>query len=63
MKVNVNWALCDSNGVCSAEAPDVFEMTDDDQLNVLKEDVGPGDLDAVRAAVRVCPKRAISLSD
>ena len=63
MKVNVDRALCDSHGVCSIEAPDVFELTDDDQLTIVKEDVRPDDLDAVRSAVRACPKRAISLSE
>jgi ferredoxin len=63
MKVNVDWGLCDGNGVCVVEAPRVFEMTDDDKLVVLREEVGPGELDAVRSAVRVCPKRALSLSE
>lgn len=63
MKVNVDWALCDANGVCVVEAPRVFEMTDDDELVVLREEVGPDDLNAVRSAIRVCPKRALSLSE
>ncbi|MGW4335932.1 ferredoxin [Rhodococcus koreensis] len=63
MKVSVDWGLCDANGVCAIEAPDVFELTDDDELEVLKEDVGPEDVDQVRSAIRVCPKHAITLSD
>ncbi len=63
MQVNVNWALCDANGVCAVEAPTVFELSDDDELILLKEDPEPGELDAVRSAVRVCPKRALSLSE
>jgi ferredoxin len=63
MKVNVDWALCDANGVCVVEAPRVFEMTDDDELVVLAEEVAPEDLDAAKSAIRVCPKRALSLSD
>jgi ferredoxin len=63
MKVEVDWALCDANGVCVVEAPRVFEMTDDDKLVVLQEQVGPLDLDAVKSAIRVCPKRALSLSE
>lgn len=62
MKVNVDRGLCDSNGVCAVEAPAVFELNDDDDLVVLKEIVGPQELDAVRSAIRVCPKRALSLS-
>jgi ferredoxin len=63
MKVNVDWALCDANGVCVVEAPRVFEMTDDDELVVVQEEIGAEDLDAVKSAIRVCPKRALSLSD
>jgi ferredoxin len=62
MKVNVDWALCDANGVCVVEAPRVFEMTDD-ELVVLPEEVAPEDLGAVKSAIRVCPKRALSLSE
>jgi ferredoxin len=63
MKVNVDWALCDANGVCAVEAPAVFELNDDDELVLLQETVTTADQDAVRSAVRVCPKRALSLSD
>jgi ferredoxin len=63
VKVNVDWALCDGNGVCAVEAPAVFELNDDDELIVLQETVPASDQDAVRSAVRVCPKRALSLSD
>lgn len=62
MKVLVDWALCDGNGVCSIEAPDLFELNDDDELIVLKEEFGP-ELEAqATAAVRVCPKRALKLA-
>jgi ferredoxin len=63
VKLNVDWALCDGNGVCVVEAPAVFEMTDDDELVVLKEEVGPEDLEAVQTAIRVCPKRALALGE
>jgi ferredoxin len=63
MRVRVDRALCDSHGVCAVEAPEVFELTDADELIVLKEEPGPGDLDAVTSAVRLCPKRALTLAD
>jgi ferredoxin len=63
MKVNVDWGLCDANGVCAVEAPSVFELNDGDELVVLQQNVGPQDAEAVRSAVRVCPKRALSLSE
>jgi ferredoxin len=61
MKVTVDWALCDGNGVCAVEAPSHFEMDDDDELHVLREDVQPAEVAAVRSAARMCPKRAVSL--
>ena len=61
MKVEVDWNLCDGNGVCAIEAPNHFEMDDDDELHVLNEDVSDAERPEVEAAVRVCPKRALSL--
>jgi ferredoxin len=63
VKVNVDRGLCDGNGVCAVEAPAVFELNDDDELIVLRETVPAGGQEAVRSAVRVCPKRALSLSE
>lgn len=63
MKVKVDFDLCESNALCEALAPDVFEVDDDDYLRVKKEQVGEEDLDAVRRAVAACPRAAISLED
>jgi ferredoxin len=62
MKVTVDFDLCESNAMCEALAPDVFELDDDDYLVVKREDVGPDDLDAVHRAVASCPRTAISLT-
>jgi ferredoxin len=61
LKVVVSRDLCESNGVCVAKAPDVFELGDDDVLRLQIEHPGPDQLDRVHAAVRVCPKAALSL--
>jgi ferredoxin len=61
MKVTVDWDLCDGNGVCAIEAPTVFEMDDDDELHVLKEEIDVDERAVVESAVRVCPKRALEL--
>ncbi|UUZ59325.1 ferredoxin [Nocardioides sp. B-3] len=63
MKVKVDFDLCESNAMCEALAPDVFELDDDDYLVVKKEDVGPDDLESVRRAVASCPRAAISLEE
>lgn len=61
MKVKVDFDLCESNALCESLAPDVFELDDDDFLQIRKEEIGPGDEDAVRRAVAACPRAAISL--
>ncbi len=61
MKIVVDWALCDGNGVCSVEAPDIFELNDDDELVVLRPEFGPELETQAVGAVRVCPKRALRL--
>ena len=61
MRVVVDWDLCESNAVCMAVAPEVFEVDDDDNLNVLQQEP-PEELRAkVEEAVRRCPKQALAL--
>lgn len=63
MKVNVDFDLCESNAICMAAAPEVFEVRDDDFLYVLNENP-PAELhDKVREAAERCPKQAITLED
>ena len=61
MKIKVDFDLCESNALCEALAPTHFQIDDDDFLQILDENVGPEDLDAVRQAVAACPKSAISV--
>ena len=61
MRITVDWELCDGNGVCAIEAPTVFDMNDDDELHLLKEEIDAAERGAVESAVRVCPKRALDL--
>jgi ferredoxin len=60
-KIEVDWGLCESNGVCMGIIPEVFRLEDDDTLTVLQEDVTPENEDQVRDAVRQCPRQAISI--
>jgi ferredoxin len=62
-KIEVDWGLCESNGVCMGIIPEVFELGDDDMLTVLQEDVTPENEEQVRDAVRQCPRQAISISE
>jgi ferredoxin len=60
-KIEVDWDLCESNGVCMGIIPEVFQLEDDDTLTVLQEDVTPENEAQVRDAVRQCPRQAISI--
>ena len=60
-KIDVDWGLCESNGVCMGIIPEVFQLEDDDTLTVLQEDVTPENEEQVREAVRQCPRQAISI--
>jgi ferredoxin len=60
-KIEVDWGLCESNGVCMGIIPEVFQLEDDDTLTVLQEDVTPENEEQVREAVRQCPRQAISI--
>lgn len=62
MKIEIDWALCDGNGICAIEAPEHFELNDDDELQVLSDEAPPGDT-ALDRAVTACPKHAITLLD
>ena len=63
MRVIVDFDLCESNALCMAAAPEVFEVREDDFLYVLQESP-PEELRAkVEEAIERCPKHAISLED
>lgn len=61
MKVVVNRSLCDGNGNCAALAPELFHLDDDDNLHILMESFGEELREKAEAAVRSCPKNALSL--
>jgi ferredoxin len=61
MRVVVDFDLCESNALCVLEAPEVFEVRDDDFLYILQEEPGEELRRKVEAAAAVCPKQAISI--
>lgn len=60
-KIEVDWGLCESNGVCMGVIPEVFRLEDDDTLTVLQDEVTPENEEQVLEAVRQCPRQAISI--
>jgi ferredoxin len=63
VRVIVDLLKCESNGLCVVQAPDVFEIDDADELVVLNATPPEDRRAAVEAAVRMCPKQALSLAD
>jgi ferredoxin len=61
MKVKVDFDLCESNALCEAIAPDVFQLDDDDFLEVLDDEVTDENRDRIERAVASCPRAAISI--
>ncbi|MBB4930024.1 ferredoxin [Lipingzhangella halophila] len=61
MRVNVNFDLCESNAVCMGIEPSVFEVDEDDFLDVLQEEPPENLRPTVEQAARMCPMQAITI--
>lgn len=61
MKVTVEPDLCEANGLCVLAAPEMFDLVDDDVVDILLPEP-PTDMEsAVADAVIACPKQALRL--
>ena len=61
MKVTVEPDLCEANGLCVLAAPEVFDLIDDDVVDILVPEPPPDMEPAVTDAVIACPKQALRL--
>ena len=61
MKVKADYDLCEANAMCEALAPDVFEIDEDDNLQILDDEVTDENRQRVEQAVAACPKAALSI--
>jgi ferredoxin len=61
MKVVVDFELCQSHGLCTQAAPEVFELRDDGFLYILQENPPDSLRKKIETAVRECPTGAIKL--
>jgi ferredoxin len=61
MKIVVNYDLCESNAICMAVAPEVFEVRDDDFLYLLTDEPGEELREKMEESARRCPKQAITI--
>ncbi|BAW03622.1 ferredoxin [Nocardia seriolae] len=60
MRLVVDLDLCQGHAVCRDEAPELFHVPGQGQVEILRPDPGT-DLEAARTAVRYCPTQALSL--
>ena len=63
VQVIVDRDLCESNALCMDAAPEVFRVGEDDVLEVLDSSPDESLRPKVEAAVRACPKMALSLAE
>jgi ferredoxin len=61
VRVVVDYDRCESNALCMAACPEVFEVRDDDLLYVLDAEPAEDLREKVEAAARACPRTAISV--
>ena len=62
-RIVVDRDLCESNGVCVRTAPEMFVIDDTDRMKVLVERPYAEQMELAKAAVRRCPRRALSLAE
>jgi ferredoxin len=63
VKVTIDYDLCEANALCTGLVPEVFEVDDEDNTNILVDEVPAHLHGQVRRAVLACPKQAISLQE
>lgn len=63
MRVTVDRDGCEANAICAGLVPEVFEVDEDEFLRIKVDEVPGGLADAVRHAVRSCPKAALTLHE
>jgi ferredoxin len=63
MKLKVDTTKCSGIGLCEMTAPGVYEVGDDGQSHVLKDEPSTDELPAVEEAIANCPTGALSMQD
>jgi ferredoxin len=61
MKVVVDFEICQSHGLCTQAAPEVFELRDDGFLYILNEAPPESLRKKLMTAMRECPTGAIKI--
>ncbi|GLZ31792.1 ferredoxin [Lentzea sp. NBRC 105346] len=63
MRVSVDHALCEANGLCVGILPEVFDLDDDELLQVREGVLTDDEEERGRLAVTTCPKRALAIRE
>ncbi len=63
MRVVVDFDACQCHAVCTAAAPEIFEITEDGLLNVKSEQPGEELRAKLEQAVAACPTQAIAIEE
>jgi ferredoxin len=63
MRVKVDRTKCSGVGLCEVAAPTVYEVGDDGQSHVLKDEVAAQEMGAVEDAIAGCPTGALSIEN
>lgn len=61
MQLILDQPRCEGHGLCEEAAPTLMHLDDEGDLVLDVEQIEDQDLDAARAAVRVCPVAALRL--
>jgi ferredoxin len=62
-RLRVDRDLCEGYGNCVFQAPDVFDLGDDNVVTLLKDDIDESGRVRIEEAVESCPVAALRLED
>ncbi|MEV6710487.1 ferredoxin [Lentzea sp. NPDC051208] len=62
MKVGVDPSVCEAHGECMSILPEVFDLDDDEVLQIRDGELAPAEEPLAERAVASCPMGALRLS-
>ncbi len=63
MRIRVDWDLCQGHGTCVAEAPELFRLDCNGDLEVLLDAPPEALREKLEAAIRFCPTKALATEE
>ena len=62
MRIELDRPRCEGHGLCEEAAPKLMHLDDDGELGIDVPEVEGTELEAAKAAVRICPVAALRLA-